>query len=659
MRVLVFIATILAATFATELSIDGVEELFRKYMRHELSALESQQLADVIDLFHSPKHASRLSLENSSEARTTLDCLICRSAFATVFEGVQNGQTDEEITKVVVDLCAALNIESYPVCSGAVGLNVPIITHIIRTTPEATPRTFCGLVQQRNDDPNVCRLEDPRFEWQVELPDPAPVNNAPATDARPLKIAVITDAHLDPLYEAFGVADCDEPVCCRIGQKPVERYVIKTDQTEEAIIEQSIKNNTGEVMFDLGVASKVRELRSSVQTRFVTSRNAEPAGYWGDYRNCDTPIWAFDNVIDTITDSHEGIDVVYYIGDTIDHGVWETTYELIDDMNRHLVDKLRTSFGDNVPVIPVIGNHESQPTNQFAPASVVGKQLNTTWLYDALVRKWDFYLDDEAKANLRERGEFSMVIRPGLRVITLNNNVAYKYNWWLVYDPRDAKHHLDWMVQELFKAEQAGEKVHILAHIPPGVSDLTHTWTREYNRIVNRFSKTITAEFNGHTHSDEFKIFYSLTDGSPINMAWGAGSTTSYTDYNLNYKIIDFNPVTYQPESIVNYVYNLTEANLRPNRPPHWFQLYDMKNTFSLADLSAASMDDLVHRMVTNNRHLLDLYAAFYSKISDNRWRHCNDWCKIDNLCKTVVTVLWERSKCEELRSLFYRKSIE
>lgn len=57
---------------------------------------------------------------------------------------------------------------------------------------------------------------------------------------------------------------------------------------------------------------------------------------------------------------------------------------------------------------------------------------------------------------------------------------------WLVYDPLDAKKHLDWLVAELYSAELAGENVHILTHIPPGVADLTYTWTREYNRIINR-----------------------------------------------------------------------------------------------------------------------------------------------------------------------------
>lgn len=119
-----------------------------------------------------------------------------------------------------------------------------------------------------------------------------------------MKIALITDAHIDPLYEAFGVADCDEPTCCRKGQTPAQSYVYRSN-VEESLVEQSIKNTTNGVMLDLSVASKIRELKSSSQTRFRQARNSEPAGFWGDYRNCDSPIWAFDNVIDTIAESHK------------------------------------------------------------------------------------------------------------------------------------------------------------------------------------------------------------------------------------------------------------------------------------------------------------------------------------------------------------------
>lgn len=61
---------------------------------------------------------------------------------------------------------------------------------------------------------------------------------------------------------------------------------------------------------------------------------------------------------------------------------------------------------------------------------------------------------------------------------------------------------------------------------------------------LHRFSSIIKAEFNGHTHSDEFKIFYN-SEGRPTNVAWGAGSVTSYSFYNLNYKIATFDGATY------------------------------------------------------------------------------------------------------------------
>jgi len=49
-------------------------------------------------------------------------------------------------------------------------------------------------------------------------------------------------------------------------------------------------------------------------------------------------------------------------------------------------------------------------------------------------------------------------------------------------------------------------KVHIIGHIPP-----SHTlkWFRwNYFRIVDRFYDTIAAQFFGHTHHDEFSLFY-------------------------------------------------------------------------------------------------------------------------------------------------------
>lgn len=71
---------------------------------------------------------------------------------------------------------------------------------------------------------------------------------------------------------------------------------------------------------------------------------------------------------------------------------------------------------------------------------------------------------------------------------------------------------LQWLIYELQTAEFSGEKVHIIGHIPPGHSDCLKIWSRNYYAIVNRYEATITAQFFGHTHFDEFEVFYDPND---------------------------------------------------------------------------------------------------------------------------------------------------
>ncbi len=57
---------------------------------------------------------------------------------------------------------------------------------------------------------------------------------------------------------------------------------------------------------------------------------------------------------------------------------------------------------------------------------------------------------------------------------------------------------------------------------------------------------------------------------------------------------------------------NLTVANeFGANRDPVWFELYQAKKEYGLADLSPASMSDLLDRML-NNDSLFQLYVKYY-----------------------------------------------
>ena len=82
-------------------------------------------------------------------------------------------------------------------------------------------------------------------------------------------------------------------------------------------------------------------------------------------------------------------------------------------------------------------------------------------------------------------------------------------------------------------------KVHILSHIPPGNSDCWTIFSREYVKLINRYESTVAAQFFGHTHAEEIKIFYETTgtESRVTNVAFIGGSLTTYDGINPGYRV--------------------------------------------------------------------------------------------------------------------------
>lgn len=59
-------------------------------------------------------------------------------------------------------------------------------------------------------------------------------------------------------------------------------------------------------------------------------------------------------------------------------------------------------------------------------------------------------------------------------------------NRWLIYEDKDPYGQLQWMTDVLLQAEQNGEMVHIIFHLPPGEVNCFTTWSHEYRRIIER-----------------------------------------------------------------------------------------------------------------------------------------------------------------------------
>ena len=63
-------------------------------------------------------------------------------------------------------------------------------------------------------------------------------------------------------------------------------------------------------------------------------------------------------------------------------------------------------------------------------------------------------------------------------------------------------------------------------------------WGRELDKIVSRFENTVVAQFYGHTHQDEFIVFYGPdASARATNIAFISPSVATWTNLNPSYRI--------------------------------------------------------------------------------------------------------------------------
>lgn len=145
----------------------------------------------------------------------------------------------------------------------------------------------------------------------------------------------------------------------------------------------------------------------------------------------------------------------------------------------------------------------------------------------------------------------------------MNNNDCYVFNWWNMYSRSEATENLQWLHDTLLTAEQNHERVHILKHLSSGKimkyekifnscwswsggGSCFKFWSREFRRIIDRFHMIIGAQFDGHSHRDEFEVFYdNPTAQHAVNVAWVGGAATSFVGLNPNYVLYSVDRVHY------------------------------------------------------------------------------------------------------------------
>ncbi|XP_035688596.1 sphingomyelin phosphodiesterase-like isoform X2 [Branchiostoma floridae] len=430
------------------------------------------------------------------------------------------------------------------------------IVTIIGQTPLSSAEV-CGLVVSDCSGPY-----DPTKFWKVTLPNtpkpPVTPPKPPKPGAPVSRVLFLSDVHVDLLYKPGANAYCGEYLCCRANSP-------------------------------------------------AGKEGPKPAGKWGDYRYCDTPLWTLENLLQHLAQKQSEFDYAIWTGDIPPHNIWNQSRS--DQLNAlNIVSDMILKYL-KIPIYPSLGNHESAPVNSFPPPFVSGKD-SISWLYDALAETWTHWTPVSTKSNIERGAFYSVLVRPGLRLISINTNYCYNLNWWLLLNTTDPAGQLQWLTQQLQQAEDKGEKVHIIGHIPPGI-DCLSAWSWNYYRIIDRYESTVAAQFFGHTHRDHFELFYDMKNRTrPTNIAYIGPSVTTYQYMNPGYRVyeIDGN----YPESsmqVVNqqtYIMNLTEANLTDK--PTWQLEYDTKEAYNMSSMTPADWDKFIQRLEKDT----ELFKTFY-----------------------------------------------
>lgn len=518
-----------------------------------------------------------------------VSCTVCKVFFTTVDIALLSDTNMERVAHAVREACIRLHFANPHVCRDITEL---FREDFIRALQKSVlwPSEACAILVGPE-----CGHFDIYAPWNVSLPrvpkPPVTPPTAPQQGSPQSRILFLTDIHWDAVYAEGSATNCDEPLCCR--------------------------NQSGRAIW-----------------------RHKGAGYWGTYSKCDLPLRTIENLLKNVAKSGPW-DWVYWTGDIPAHNVWSQTRA--QQLNELItISRLILKYlGPNVTVYPAVGNHESTPVNGFPPPFIHGNR-SSSWLYDTMAKEWGHWLPAEALKTVRHAGFYTVEVQPGLRVVSLNMNFCARENYWLMVNSTDPADQLQWLVHILQESENKGEKVHIIGHIPPGLC--LSSWSWNYYHIVNRYESTITGQFFGHTHMDEFQMFYDEeTLTRPLGVAFIAPSVTTYINLNPGYRVyyVDGNYPNSSRTVLDHetFILNLTLANNQSNSPglptnpdpnPSWTLLYRATKAYGLSTLFPSDFESLIKEFINDDR----VFQRFwYLHHKGHVSKPCTEICKTGLIC--------------------------
>ncbi|WP_243366724.1 metallophosphoesterase [Fundidesulfovibrio soli] len=312
----------------------------------------------------------------------------------------------------------------------------------------------------------------------------------------------------------------------------------------------------------------------------VKALAAAPAAEWGAILADAAPVYSpygqdsnnalFQSFLDDMASRAPRPDFLLFPGDLLCHGFWTLYPRLTGDSSsggllgfigktaEYFLAEVTRRFPE-APLYLALGNNDSfegdfrivpdSPYLSVTASSIAQRALKSEADRAAFLESYPRY------------GCYSLPLPGhGGRIVVFNNI------YWAKRYPNQGvgKPVLDFLTQELATAGRRGEKVWLMAHVPPGDNSkssaakylktgknvyaplLADAWNDALANLLVAHSQTVRASFCGHVHRDEFRLVYPKGRELPAASLRLGPSISPVTGNNPGYQVYSYDRQSFE-----------------------------------------------------------------------------------------------------------------
>lgn len=384
----------------------------------------------------------------------------------------------------------------------------------------------------------------------------------------------------------------------------------------------------------------------------------------------------FDLLLKAMSEKKEGISAVLFTGDVLCHDFNDLYKKFTgrdDEKSRdafiyktmaYVSSKMKHRL-DEIPIYFALGNNDSYRGDYALEDE--GEFLKSTC--DLFYHNWihrqatgDEY--PEFRDSYSQHGYYNVenpILDKG-RIIGLNTNFFSVNNSDSIWEKSPAAVELNWLEQQLKRAETNGDKVWLLLHIPPGVNvystehkskandlQVYLQWKAPYNQsylsLVKRYHRNITASFAGHTHMDDFRLIYDKASDKQeaLDFIHITPSVSPVFGNNPVFQILSIDANTSSLSDAVTFHVDLSAEQATFNEE------YTYTSTYDLAP-NVSGLDQVYPKFLSNVDYR-NIYISYYP--SDSKATGINKewqwyWTGIGNLTASDYKQAYESLQVEK-----------